>query len=147
MQLLGTGKQRSAKTCRIAVGSGPQHLTFASFEVNMKGDDLPTVNFESYNVSDANTFDEGILGKIGCDLRFGGDWDAGTTPIPDPPGLYPRDDLSNLLFIVNRTDSTQWDFPYARLRSSTNGGEVNGKVTFQCSGMNQGFFGWDFPDV
>jgi hypothetical protein len=138
MQLLGTGSQRSSKTSRILVEATP--LTFASWEVNVTGEDAPTVNFESYDVADDQTYDEGILGPIACALRFGGDWDAGLNPYNDPPGLYPRDDLANLQFFTSRLDAVFWFFNYARLRSTTVGAALPGKVTATAEGRNQGRF-------
>src|SRR5437667_229884 len=93
---------------------------------------------ESYNVVAGQTYDEGILGSIGCDLRFGGDWDAGTNPLGSPPGLYPRDDLASLYFYTSRIDVVFWTFPYARIRSAVNSGDIKGKVIFNASGKNQG---------
>lgn len=138
MQLLGTGKQRAAKTSRVGVGS--QFLTFASWEANMQGEDFVTVNFESYNVAAAETYDEGILGKVWVDYRFGGDWDAGTNPLGSPPGLFVRDDLASVDFFTSRLDAINWAFPFLRVRGSTNGGEIAGKVTFNTSGKSQGPF-------
>lgn len=138
MELLGTGKQRAGKTSRVTVGA--LNLTFASWEASLTGDDLSTVNFESYNVAAANTYDEGILGVIGADLRFGGDWDAGTNPLGNPPGLYPRDDLATVAFFTSRLDVISWAFPYVRVRNATNGAAVKDKVTFAVSGKNQGIF-------
>src|SRR5262245_25363193 len=145
MELIGTGKQRSAKTSRILINTQP--LAFASWEVNLTGDDLDTVNFESYNVPLAQTFDEGILGVYNAAIRFGGDWDAGTNPYDDPPGLFPRDNLANVSFQESRLDLVGWTFPYIRLRTATNGGQVRGKVTFNCDGKNQGPFGFPTGSV
>lgn len=79
---------------------------------------------------------------MGCDLKFGGDWDAHTNPYGQPPGLYPRDDLAGLIFYESRDglDNIFYNFPFARIRSSVNGGEVHGKVTFNTSGKSQGIF-------
>ena len=140
MNLIGTGYQIAGKTSQVLVGGSA--LTYASWEAAMKGDDLPTVNFQSYNITAAQTFGEGIIGPIDCDIKFGGDWDAGTNPLDEPPGLYPRDDLSSVSFVTNRVvaPSVAWDFDFVRLRSSTSGADVKGKVTFNTSGMNQGPF-------
>lgn len=138
MQLIGTGSQRAGKTSRVGVGA--TFLTFASWKANATGADLSTVNFESYNAAAAESFDEGIMGPLACDVSFGGDFDAGTNPFDDPPGLYPRDDLAALSLYASRIDATLWAFPYVRLRSANNGAEASGKVTFDCSGKNQGPF-------
>lgn len=138
MQLIGTGKQRAGKASRITIGA--DSLTFSSYEVNLTIEDYPTPNFESYVAANDTTYDEGVSGPLSADIRFGGDWDAGTNPLDEPPGLYPRDDLEDVQFFTNRTDAVNWDFSYIRLRSCTNGSDVRGKVTFNCSGKNQGPF-------
>jgi hypothetical protein len=138
MQLIGTGKQRSGKTARILVGA--QVLTYASWKNDLKGDEQPTLNFESYNVISGQSYDEGILGALGCDTHFGGDWDAGLNPLNAPPGLFPRDDLAGVTHYTSRLDNVFWAFPFVRLRSASNGAEVKGKVAFDCGGMSQGPF-------
>lgn len=138
MQLLGTGKQRAGKQARVQVGN--QFLCFGSWENTMRAADLPTINFESYNVAAGETYDEGLHAHVGVDTRFGGLWDAGTDPLGTPPGLYVRDDLASVAHIVNRIDTTQWTFPYLRLRSAVNSAEVSGLVQFNCSGISQGPF-------
>jgi len=138
--LLGTGFQSAGKASRVVVGRSP--LTCASFEAAWKVDDYPTTNFESFDVALGQSFGEGIDGPLDADIKFGGDWDMGTNPldVDAPPGLYPRDDLENLQFVISQLFAPLWDFPIARIRSATNGGDVKGKVTFQCGGMNQGLF-------
>lgn len=131
-EILSTGKQRAGKGSRVSVGS--ENLAFAKWSTNYKGDDLDTVNFESEG------YDEGILSVIGVEISFGGSWDAGNNPYDDPPGLFPRDDLTGLAFFENVTDNVGWEFPYARLRSANNGVEVKGLVSFDASGMSQGAF-------
>lgn len=111
---------------------GGTQLAFAKWDVNFAVKDLDTTNFES------NGFGEGISGIEQADLSFGGDWDAGQNPMDNPPGIYPRDDLANLDFYENVTDNVFWNFPYARLRSCKNGASVDGKVTYEASGMSQG---------
>ena len=141
MQLLGTGKQRASKTAQIIVGSSA--LAFASWDVTMNGEDLPTPNFQSYNLAAGQTYDEGILGILSVDVKFGGDWDAGLNPLGSPPGLYVRDDLSNTNFYTSRLDVILWNFPYLRLRSAHNSaamGGGGGKVAFDVGGKNQGPF-------
>lgn len=138
MQLLGTGIQRAGKTSQVEANSTV--LNFASYSVEEWGDDLQTVNFGSYNVAEDATFDEGILGVQGARCRFGGDWDAGQVPTANPPGLFPRDDLPNLTLTPDRNDPDSWVFSYFRLRGTNQGSTTKGKVTFDCSGMNQGVY-------
>lgn len=151
MQLLaGTGAQRAGKSSQVLLNAGAQTLSFASWKATLKAEDLSTVNFNSYNTTVQDSFDEGIHAVLGCDVQFGGDWDAAETPFGtaedfpsgagNPPGLYPRDDLANVLFVVNRNDQSEWNFGYLRIRQSENSSEVRQKVTFNCSGMNQGYF-------
>ncbi len=153
-----TGHQRAGKLSRISVGASNQALTFASWDIDMRLQDLPTPNFESFStlgsflssntapVSTGDTYDEGISGVRETDLSFGGDWDAGANPVdavgaPNAPGLYPRDDLANLQFDANRLDSiTNATFPWARIRTSRVGTSVGGKVTFTCTGKSQGWW-------
>lgn len=146
-QVLGTGKQRATKTSRVLVGT--QALTFASWSATVRGEDIDTINFESYNIVQGHTYDEGILGMLGCDIAFGGDWDAGTNPLGSPPGLYPRDDLANLYFYTSRLDVIFWTFAYARLRGAVNSAAdpSRGKVVFNCTGKNQGVFLWPTGSV
>lgn len=139
MNLLGTGTQRASKTSRVQVGG--TFLTYASYEATAMGADLPTTNFESYNVARAETFAEGILGVLSCEFKFGGAWDAGARPTQSPPGLFPRDDLATVNLITSRTDGTAWAFTFARIRSVTNSGGVDQLVLFNVTdAKSQGTF-------
>ena len=138
--LMGTGKQRAGKESRISVTG--KFLTWASWEVAMSGPDLPTTNFESYDLATLESYDEGLHGPIGAELSGGGDWDAGTAPLGDPPGLYIRDDLAGVQMIPSRLDDVPWHFDFVRVRSATVGTEVTGKVSFRFGGRNQGRFTW-----
>lgn len=146
MQLLGTGKQRAMKTARVQVGGS--YLTLASWKITVTAEDFPTVNFESYNITDNETYDEGIHGALKASGSYGGDWDAGTNPFGVPPGLYIRDDLATVNMFMSRLDATQFTFPYQRLRSTDVGGDVGGKVTFNVGQfMNQGRFTYSTGSV
>jgi hypothetical protein len=136
--LPGTGAQRAGKTSRIIAQGVP--LTYASWNVDQKAEDLDTMNFESYNVVSGESYGEGIHDGLECGIRGGGDWDAAAAPYGNPPGLYVRDDLSALYFYTSRIDNVFWLFPWARIRSATNGAQVKQKVTFEFSGMSQGTF-------
>ncbi len=136
-QILGTGYQRAGKASAVSVTG--TLLAYASWKLGMKIPDYPTTNFSSFSVAAQQSFDEGISGPLGCDISFGGDWDAHNNPL-GTPGLYPRDDLPTVLFIENRTDAVQWSFPYMRVRGSNNSAEMTGKVAFDVSGLSQGIF-------
>ena len=144
-QVLSTGYQRAMKSSQVVIGGTA--LAFASWRANVTGDDLPTRNFESYDAATAQSYDEGIIGFLGCGGDYGGDWDAHLNPIDltaaAPPGLYPRDDLADIQFVVSQVDLNEWNFPYQRIISCSNGGDVEGKVTFTASYKSQGVF--DFP--
>lgn len=139
MQLLaGTGYQRAGKTSRILVGASA--LAYASWEVNEKTTPLDTMNFESYSVLYGESFGEGLHDGVECDIRGGGDWDAHAAAYGAVPGLYVRDDLTNLVYQTSRIDNVGWTFPYARIIGSTNGASAKDKVTFTFSGISQGVF-------
>jgi hypothetical protein len=145
-QILATGYQRAAKSSRVSVGGTA--LAFASWSAQVQGDDIVTDNFLSYDEAAAQAYHEGILGFIGCDGSYGGDWDASLNPVDydavAPPGLYPRDDLADVEFYTSIVDSiTPWSFPYQRIRSSNCGAEVNNEVTFTAGYKSQGPF--SFP--
>ncbi len=149
--LLNTGHQRAAKSAAIRIVGGI-FLDYASWNVSLSGDDLDTVNFESFsNDGTGNSYSEGILGILRADFDFGGDWDAGRNAYGNPPGLYPRDDFADLnLFISSPTSpfgQQGWFFQWSRIRTSKNGGVVQGKVTFSATGINQGGFRYPLGDT
>ena len=139
MQLLGTGFQIAGKSAAVVTNSNV--LAYSSWSSEIKGQDLETLNFTSYDVLADQSYGEGIIGSIEASVKFGGDWDAGDNSLTNnPPGLYPRDDLPDTQFFTNVNAAIFWQFPWIRLRSSHNGAEVKGKVTFDTSGMSQGLF-------
>lgn len=151
-QILGTGYQRAAKTAQILINSVA--LNWASWQVTIKGQDINTVNFGSYVAApgggwnDGQTFEEGILGAVSSSQTWGGLWDAHANPLANPPGLYPRDDLAATNFVVNRTDTTKFAWPYMRLRSvgARADNVASGAVGFDIQdSLNQGTF--SFPTI
>ncbi len=144
-EILATGYQRAMKSSRVSVDNIA--LAFASWAANVMGDDIDTGNFESFDITTGHSYNEGILGFIGCSGDYGGDWDANRNPVDldaaTPPGLYPRDDLPNVLFYTSIIDDVLWSFPYQRIRSANCGGDVKTEVTFTAGYQNQGIF--SFP--
>ena len=147
-QILATGWQRAAKSSRVSVGGTA--LAFSSWSAGVKGTDLVTNNFLSYDAANGEAYDEGILGFLSCGGQYGGDWDASVNPIDftanTPPGLYPRDNLAEVEFYTSIVDNVSWAFPYQRIRGCTVGVTEadNAKVTFVVDDYkNQGIF--DFP--
>lgn len=129
----GMGYQRSGKLTRIMING--VRLSMASWEVDPEGVDLNSNNFESHG------FDQGTIGFIKARWQFSGDWDAGLNSFEDPPGLYMRDDLANLLFYNNTQDKVLWSFPIARVLRARNSAVTNrGKVHFEASGVSNGPF-------
>jgi hypothetical protein len=127
-----TDGQRAGKLARVQVNGLP--LQYGTANVDMKTDDLDTTNFESEG------YDQGTIGIVGCDIDFGGLFDAHRNPYDDPPGVYPRDDLGNVEIIENLFDNLGWIFPFMRVLSSKNGMLVRDRVTHECSGKSNGPF-------
>jgi hypothetical protein len=149
MILLATGHQRAGKSSRINVNGAS--LAFANWSATAQAADLPTVNFTSFvstayssdGITGGQSYDEGIQGILSANGNFGGDWDAGENPLDvnAPPGLYPRDNLQNVLFYTAVFDNVDWDFPYMRLRTAKNSAAADGKVEFSVDDWkNQGSF-------
>jgi hypothetical protein len=147
MQTLGTGYQRSGRNSRIAIGSNSAgtSLALAKWEVTWDTGDQDTTNFTSQQANN-HMATEGIYDVDEFPWSMDGDWDANNifcNNITSPasfPGIFPRDDLANLYFIINTNDSPTpyWLYPYARVRSAKNGTAVKEKVSFSASGKNQG---------
>ncbi len=130
--VIGTGIQRSGKASAISVDSVT--LALSKWNCTEEGDDLDTGNFDSGGLG------EGILGFVRLRYTAGGAWDAGVNPIDNPPGIFVRDDLPNLILVINTFDDTDYNMPFARVRSVTVGTDVKGLVTFDWSGMSQGSY-------
>lgn len=124
------GDFRAGKNARVSVNGVP--LNKAKWEVDLKGDDIDSTNFESGGV------DQGLIGIVGIDWSFGGLWDAVEDDLSGPPALYPRDNLLNLNFYENVLDNVFWSLPINRILSSKNGAEVRQAVNFETSGKLNG---------
>lgn len=124
------GHQRSGKGSRVTVEA--VNMRVKQYQVDAKGDDLDTTNFES------DGYDQGTTGILGCDWSIDGDWDAEINGFTDPPGLYPRPDLGAVALYTNLVDNIGWAFPANRVISSKNGSQVKGLVTFGATCKTQG---------
>lgn len=91
-------------------------------------------NFESMG------YDQGTIGIIGCDWDSKGDWQAHNNFYDQPPGIFPRDDLKNVLLYENVADNVFWNFYWNRVLSAKNGNPVRGLVSFEWSSKTNGFF-------
>jgi hypothetical protein len=95
---------------------------------------LDTTHFESQGI------EEGLIGIIGADWSLRGNWDATQNPLADPPGLFPRDNGTNMSLITNIVDADAYVFPFWRCLNSKITTTANGLVTFDADGKNQGPF-------
>lgn len=126
-----SGSFRSGRDSRVQVGA--TNLNMAKWDADSSGDDIDTNNFEG------NGYGEGVVGIVEASLSADGIWNAAANPIDSPPGLYPRWDLQNLKFYLNKAENF-WSFPYARVTSSKNSSAVKEKVGFSFSGKSNGIF-------
>jgi hypothetical protein len=123
---------RSGKRGSVSV-QGAQ-MALQEFDAEYHGDDLDTTNFEDQG------FDNGLIGIVGCNINFKGNWDSAQKPTGNPPGLYPRDDLTNVVATPSTIDNTPWNLPLARVLSSKNNTPVRGTVGFETSLKSSGTF-------
>lgn len=124
------GEFRSGKNSRV-IFEGVT-LNKSKWDLELKGDDIDTTNFESEGI------DQGVIGIVSVDWNIGGLWDSEADSLADPPGLYPRDDADSLLLYVNLADDLNWTLDNNRVLSSKNGAEIKQAVTFDTSGKLQG---------
>lgn len=127
-----TGKQRAGKNARIKVQGTP--LNYGDYDCDDKADDLDETNFESGGL------EQGTIGIEVVEYTAGGFFDAGAMPYDDPPGLFPRDNLPNMLVYPSVTDGTFWNFPLARVFTAKNSANVRAMVLFTWGGKSQGPF-------
>lgn len=124
---------RSGKTGSVEVASTT--LSLSNWRVAYTGANLETTNFES------DGYYTGITGILKCAWDVKGDWDANQTPYTDPPGLFPRDDGTNMILTTSTLDGTSFSFDDWICDSSTVEVTTVGKVTFDASGTSNGEFG------
>jgi len=126
------GKQRAGKGARLQIGG--TNLNAKTANVTERGDDLDTTNFE------AQGFETGTIGVQVCEQEIESDWDAGRNYYDNPPGIYPRDDLANVVIYENVNDGRFWSFPTSRVLSSRNIISVRPLVGFNWSGKSNGTY-------
>jgi hypothetical protein len=130
------GTFRAGKSGRVTIGLEPaaQHLALQEWAVTGRGADLDTTNFESQGL------EEGLIGIVGADWSVRGNWDSAMNPMADPPGLFPRDNGTNMSLITNIGDADGYVFPYWRCLNSRITTTANGMVAFDADGKSQGPF-------
>jgi hypothetical protein len=92
------------------------------------------LNFES------GGYEQGLIGVNVADWNGGGFWNSSVPPYLDPPGIFPRSNLTNTAFYTNLADNVAWSLPLSRVFSAKNGAEVRGLVTFDCTGKSNSNF-------
>ncbi len=97
-----------------------------------KGTPLETTNFES------NGKYTGLIGIEQADWSLKGKWDSSQDPLGDPPGLYPRDDGTQMDLFPE--SGSEWNFPMWICTSSKISTRVSGTVDFESSGSSNGDF-------
>jgi len=118
-------KFRSGKTGRTTVGAAT--LSNLEWSTKHRGVMLDTSNFES------NGFTDQILGLVGVDISLKANWNAAQSINIDPPGLYPRDDGSNMSLYTSTADNVKWNFPVFACESSDITASATGLVTYTSS--------------
>ncbi len=89
------GKQRAGKFCRLQVNG--VNLRANNADWTNRTDDLDTTNYE------CNAAEQGTVGVFGNDLNIEAYWDASENPcdVNAAPGIFPRDNLPNVLLYQN----------------------------------------------
>lgn len=125
-------KFRSGKNSRVQVNG--TNMTSTRWSTTLRADDLDTTNFEG------NGKEAGLVGVQGIDWEIGTLWDAGQNPLADPPGLYMRDDGTNMRLYTSTNDNKYWSMPTWRCFNAHSESTVRGLVMFSASGKAQDDF-------
>ena len=126
------GTFRAGKSSRAQ--SNSQNMYANDYSLTYRAEDLDTTHFES------SGYETGIIGIKGLDWTLNADWDAGANPLDDPPGIYPRDDGTQLKIYTNVSDNKAFVMATFRCFSSQITSSAKGKVSFSASGKSQGSF-------
>lgn len=112
----------AGKNTSVTVGEGTLFANNYTYDTN--GAELDVTNFES------NGFREVIIGILSGSWSISGFWN--TSFGDDPPGLYPRDDGTNMVFNPGGTIPT-WVCSQSGIASS-----ASGNVTYSARGSTTG---------
>lgn len=126
----GDAQFRSGKNSRISVNG--DILAHSDWNQNYNGDRLDTRNFESQG------WNEGLIGFRVTEWGTKGLWNAVDNMYDDPPGLYPRDDGTNMVCTPSTSEVIIWtltDWLCDRSNMSTS---ATGLVQVDASGTSQG---------
>lgn len=127
-------KFRAGKTGSTQVGAAM--LSNQKWDVSFEGTELDTSNFEG------NGRRSWLLGLEQLSWNLGALYNAQQNQVSDdPPGLYPRDDGTNMkLFMDKDAMNIYWSLPTWICSSSKMSVDVNGLVMFDASGKAQDDF-------
>lgn len=123
---------KAGKTGRVQVNA--INMATSEWSCTLTGAELDTSNFEG------NGRHSYILGLEGMSWSISSLYDAAKNPLDDPPGLYARDDGTNMKLYVDRPNSRYWDLPTWICSSAATTVTVAGLVTFTASGKAQDDF-------
>lgn len=122
-------KFRAGKSGRTQVTGAT--MANQSWTTALNADELDTSNFESGGKK------SWLIGLQWLEWTIGTLWNAQQNPLGDPPGLYVRDNGTNMKLYENQTDNLFWSMPNWMCSSSKMDCTVSGLVMFNASGKAQ----------
>jgi hypothetical protein len=132
-------KFRAGKSGSAAVNS--IQMAMPRWNTTLSGDELDVSNFES------NGRRSYLIGLQGLAWGIGTLWQSDQNPLVDPPGLYMRDDGTNMKLNTNVTDNLFWTLPTWMCSNAAMTCDVHGVVTFDASGKAQADFTFSGTDL
>jgi len=128
-------KFRAGKAGKVDVNATA--MTSTRWTTTLDADALETTNFEG------NGKYSGLVGIESLSWEIGTLWDAGQNPLTDPPGLFMRDDGTNMKLYTNVTDNKYWNMPTWLCNNARMENTVRGLVMFTATGKAQDDFTLD----
>lgn len=107
-----------------------------SWSALFAGDELDCSNFEG------NGRKSWLIGLERLEWDLGTLWDSAANPLSDPPGLYVRDDGTQMKLFANVNLNKYWDIPNWVCSQSKMDITVSGLVQFSASGKAQEDFSY-----
>lgn len=111
------------------------------WSVNPTAADIDATTFES--IVGGICYDDGITGKVSCDIEFSGYWDADQNPHSNPPGFRAGLIIPNVYLYVNKSGNRRFAFLYMRVLTVPVQCELNGRVELSVKGKSKG--AWSYP--
>lgn len=109
------------------------------YDIKPSGGDINTYNYES------DQLDEGIFGKISCEVTVKGYFDIGYTdgPTGDPLNLMAGRIMGPILIWQSLTDALFFNWPLVRILNVNVHNQVEDRVNFEFSFKSQKI--WYYP--